>query len=256
MNWFKKVSYREEIEATEEQAGYDPSWGEHMGRVRYKPDTWNFGSRGLPSGTSAMPLPKKLYHATPDPDRILQEGFKTFINPDDQTFGGHGTYVSLTTLGNAKLYADAIKEISNVAFGKYKWSDALSLATKWGMEEKRAQALISTIERWSEDSFNLGKVHWDDKRKLLGFLAFSNGHGSKFPALVGTSENLVKKFIDKGITPDKVGVVEVTLKQPLKYHTGINMDDDKLKEYYTYNSYENEWRIFDPSIIVASRRIE
>lgn len=256
MNWLQKLAAwydKPEIEATEESVGYDPAWGEHMGRVKYKPDTWSFGSRGYPSGTAPMPIPTKLYHATIAPDKILQEGFKNFPDPKDQTFGGHGKYVSLTTLKDAEIYAEALRELSLMAHGYYDWSDVDQIAVKFGMPPEKVGWLKETIERWAVERPDLP---WSDRRKLFEFFSFAGTHGSKFPILAGTTDHLLKRMVEQNIQPKDIGIIEATIKQPLQWHSGVNIFSDvDMSPNYTYNSSENEWRIWDPSMVVAVRRI-
>jgi len=64
-------------------------------------------------------LPPKVYHATPHPHAILQHGFE--INPERQTFGGHGTYVSVTNKANALKYRDGLRWAIGAVNGQHSW---------------------------------------------------------------------------------------------------------------------------------------
>lgn len=242
MNWFKKISEfdNQPIKADPKSIGYKEEWGEHHGPVDYVPDTWNFGPRGFHQ--PPMPLPKKLYHVTPFPNEITKEGFKTFRKPQDQTFGGHGTYVSFTSLENAKTYQEGLKDIVKIARGIYHKSDIPSLAQKWDISEKATKSIISDIDRWSREG-----TAWDERRYIAEFLKHSNILGSKFPLFVTSMDRLVKRL--ENVDPNNVAILEVQT-SPQKWHTGIGMlEPNNMKGQYTFNEGENEWRLYDPSSI-------
>lgn len=249
MNWYKNIKTAffdktPEI-ANPEDVGYHPNWGEHHGPVSFVPDRWNYGQKGY--NEPPMPLPKKLYHVTPFPDKISAEGFKTFRDPKEQTFGGHGTYVSFTTLGNAYEYQKGLKDMVLIANGLYEWQDRYDLAKKWGLDEKKAQHISEDVERWSQEGviYNT-RPPWDDNRKLAEFLKTSTVYGSKFPLFFGSPAALLQRLAT--VDPKNVAILEVET-TPQNWHSGINADPDQMKGNYTYNKGETEWRIWDPAAI-------
>lgn len=42
-------------------------------------------------------IPEIAYHVSPEPYKIMSEGFRTAKELGKQSFGGHGSYVSVTT---------------------------------------------------------------------------------------------------------------------------------------------------------------
>ena len=109
MSWYKEAQEH----VPPEEVGYNTEWGEHHGPVSTKLDTWSYGTKGYNPFSPPMPLPKVLYHVTPFPEKIMEEGFKAFDDPDQQTFGGHGEYVSFRSLKNAETYQEAYSNAYN-----------------------------------------------------------------------------------------------------------------------------------------------
>lgn len=69
MQWLHKLAH-DNIEINPSTIGYDEQeWGPHHGNPSFKPDYWNYGPKGY--NQPPMPLPKKLYHATPFPEKII-----------------------------------------------------------------------------------------------------------------------------------------------------------------------------------------
>ena len=254
MNWWKQASWynKEPRVAPPEEVGYDPSWGEHHGPVSYIPDTWNYGGNGYDRSRRPMPLPKKLYHVTPNSPAIINEGFRNFPDSNDQTFGGHGQYVSLTTLNNARVYRNGLQDLWDLAYGNLTAEDIPSLGRKWGLTKKGTERLWAEVERESQIH---GYPH-DEQRKIADFMqkmthVYSEedhfkGH-PRFPMFFGTMRNLLSKLKDKD--QQNLGIIEAQ-PPPLQWHNGVNVgfgrDEEQMQDKYTYNGSENEWRIWNP----------
>jgi hypothetical protein len=232
---------RDPVQADPKAVGYKEDWGEHHGPVTYVPDTWNF-----PKGyhQPPMPLPKKVYHVTPFPNEILKEGFKAFrSNTGKQTFGGHGTYVSFTSLENAKFYQEGLKDMVRIANGMYSWQDAPSLAKKWGVSEEKVPGIVEDVDRWSRE----GTEPWEDRLKLAHFVKSLSLRGGKFPLFIGVGAELINRLSQ--VKPEDVAIMEAD-SSPQEWHTGLGMlAPEEMKGKYTYNEGENEWRVFSPDSI-------
>ena len=256
-NWLFRYSQMDEmVEADPEEVGYDPKWGEYHRKVKYKPDPWNYGPQGCSS--PPMPMPKKLYHATPYPDKILSEGFKTPKELGQQTFGGGEEFMSFTSLGNAKKYQEVIKDLVRIANGEF---DETSLedafryfAEKWGgTESDRLDGLINMVSYWQKDRKERGKQH-DTRRGLVDFFGYAHNHGIDVPYLFGGNEKIIQNL--ESMTPEQIGILEVETRPELNWHSGANTwPDTDMSQNYTYNRHENEWRVYDPTMIHPLRRV-
>lgn len=244
----KEAYGRDPIEADPKEHGYLDEWGDHHGPVKYVPDTWNYGDRGYPHGTAPIPLPKKLYHVTPYPMQIMEEGFKSFRDPSKQTFGGHGRYVSFTNLKNAKVYQQALQLLWQIAntenVGDVDEDFAVSLAYDWGINEESAKR----IYKLKKDEAELNG--YSNRRFLLEFLNFLSFSSSSdriegkpgFPLFMGTMDNLMKRL--KSIDYEDIAILEASVETPLEWHNGVNVwDDTDMSGKYTVNTNEEEWRI-------------
>lgn len=248
MNWYKTA----QEEVSPEEVGYDPEWGEHHGPVTMKRDTWNYGPRGYPSDQGPMPLPKKLYHVTPFADKIVEEGFKMFDDMSKQTFGGHGKYVSFTSLANAETYQDALRDFILMARIPAESKDY----------EDMLQKVKPFMEKWSVRSAWLGSVQrtYDDWREgdkrermekaLLSELGTMHIFSGKDFPLFLSSYQTAKRL--SSLDPRNVRIIEVET-QPSEWHSGVNIFDQSMKGRYTYNAHEKEWRIWDPDQVTTIR---
>lgn len=244
MNWYKTA--REKVVVPASEVGYnEETFGPHHGEVQTELDTWNY-PKGYRGDAPPMPLPKKLYHVTLAADKILQEGFKTFKDPAQQTFGGHGTYVSLTSLQNAQVYADGLKDFIYLANlptndAKMAWIRT-NFRIKWGIADGLYKMIEFRIENGATPDDALGEA--------MGVSHIWSKSTPRFPMFVN-GKFLLQKF--RGMSPNQVKIIEVET-QPLEWHPGANIFDDvDMSQKYTYNSNENEWRIWDPKLIKAVR---
>lgn len=250
-NWIQKISsfYTDKpILADPSSVGYKQEWGEHHGPVSYVPDTWNYGELGYYGNSGPMPLPKTLYHVTPFADEIIASGFKTFKDPKQQIFGGHGTYVSFTDFESAKKYQSALKEVVRVLNGKYPVSEnnfnsLKVLGQKWGMNDNQIASLIQYI------NFNYDKEKWSSIDAGLEFVRFMKSYGAKdFPIIFSKCDRLIGK------QEKDISILKVTT-TPQKWHSGININKDEMHDKYTYNRSENEWRIWNPKSVINIEKI-
>lgn len=256
MSWYGD---EKPVEISHEEVGYDPEWGEHHGLVKTKRDTWNYGQLGYDSYRPPMPLPKKLYHVTPFPEKVLAEGLKNSKDTGNETFGGHGTYISFTSLKNAKIYQDALQDYIRLANLEFEsWSDFENKLSpfiqKWeirpgwisvlkeryidyGLGRYQPELVESMLKRKPElaDNITLPKILGME----IGIASHYSGKG--FPIFI-SSKTTFPKF--KGFSPTNVKIIEVET-SPLPWHSGTNMDDEDKKMHYNYVKGENEWRIWD-----------
>lgn len=236
MNWYKES--QEKIPA--EQVGYSKDWGEHHGDVETKLDMFNFGPSGYPKSSPPMPLPKTLYHVTPFADKIQEEGFKMFKNPEEQTFGGHGEYVSFTSLENAKIYQEGLKDyirMTKIPLESNNIENMLNKLLPFMKKWKVKSAWLDAIKKDYNFDQDLAKSLYNN---LGSMFIFSEAGFPIFAHSGMTSPRLSK------LDPDDVKIIEVST-VPNTWHSGVNTFMDDMKDRYTYNAYENEWRIYNPN---------
>ena len=248
MNWYKISSEKEIIEP--EEVGYQEEWGEFHKPIEIERNYWGY-EKGYPTSSPPLPLPKKLYHVTLAADKIMQEGFKTFSDPEKQTFGGHGSYVSLTDYQNAKSYAEGLKDFIRAAnLPTNQLLDWLKnvFMPKWEIKESWNE----NIERFQQDKHRMREDQTFEQniREIAGeALSIAHIYSKNrpgFPMFLNGRE-LIKRF--QGLSPDQVKILEVET-QPLEWHSGTNIwDDVDMSNNYTTNIHENEWRIWNPQMI-------
>ena len=252
MNWYKTILASKEVEIPPEEVGYDPSWGEHHGPVKTERNMWSYGHPGYNTGSPPMPLPKILYHVSPNADKILQEGFKTFRSPSEQTFGGHGSYSSFTSLSNARLYRaslqDAIK-ISKLDTSKgvdYLKKELSCFMNKWKIRDSWFESLESELA--GDRKYNEGLSEEQILRKVL-FHIIGTAHiysDAGFPYFCDSSSTCQRL---SSMSPEQVKIVKVEV-MPNKWHSGTNIfDDTSMDGNYTFNKGENEWRIWNTKTV-------
>lgn len=246
MNWIHKVAKQDPIFADPAEMGYQDEWGEHHGPVEFVPDYWNYGPKGYNS--PPIPMPKKLYHATPYADIILEQGFKLPKDLGKQTFGGGDDFMSFTSLKNALSYQAVIRDLVTVANGDVDEMEPLEVVEYFGRKWKIKPQTINTF--WS----STGRQADDPRKAAVIFFGYiHNYEGAKHVPFIFGNSNVLDNFV--GMDPDDVGVLEVET-QPLKWHSGTNIwHDTDMREHYTYNLHENEWRVFDSSGIRPIRRV-
>lgn len=231
---------RQRMVAKPEDVGYDTSWGDHHGPVEYDADTWNYGSSGYPSDAPPMPMPKKLYHVSPQVDKILGEGLKTFKDPKQQTFGGHGDYISFTSLPNAKQYMEGLKDVVRAARGELTIED---FNRKWGIDPKKGESMLQNAQRWTEETKQYKPENLYPTRVMMEYLRQAHTF-SKFPLFLDLADQ-GPRFAQ--MTPEQIGIIEANVDQPMPYsHNYIGTD---MKGKYNYNKNETEWRVFSPELI-------
>jgi len=245
LNWFKKAQYEEE-EISPEEVQYDTKWGDHHGPVKMKRDFWNHGKPGYSDFHRPMPLPKKLYHVTPFPNEILKEGFLIQTDTKKQTFGGAHKAVSFTTLSNARLYQDALKDFIRVANGKINLNNLSYLVKKWDIRENWVNDTIKHVA--------IAETPEDKRKAIASQMAYLHIYSSRNFPMFAFASNTYKKF--ENFDENNVKIIEVET-SPLKWHHGANIwDDTNMKENYVYVKGENEWRIYGPESLKNIRIIE
>lgn len=253
MNWFKKA--QEDI--LPEEVEYDPEWGEHHGPVSMKRDYWNYGQPGYNSYSPPMPMPTVLYHVTPFADKISEEGFKTFTDPEKQTFGGHGEYISLTSLKNAKMYQEGLKDFirtANLPTDAKKIMNFLKeyFIPKWNISNGWLENIETQALRLAEKDadYQMNKKGIDEFLLEALFSDLGTAHiyskGDKRFPMILFSKNVANRF--RGMDPNNVKIIEAET-YPQKWHSGVNIFDKDMSDKYTYNKSENEWRVWNPTNI-------
>lgn len=253
MNWYK-IS-QENIPP--EEVGYETEWGESHGPVSMERDYWNYGQPGYDPYSPPMPLPKTLYHVTPFPEKVMKEGLKSFDDPEKQTFGGHGDYISFTSLKNAKMYQEGLKDfirIANLPEDEKIIMDFLTgyFIPKWSIKNAWLENILIQAERLAEkntdyqlENKSIDEFLW---RALAGDIGtahiFSKGNDI-FPMFL-FSGTTVRRF--RGMDPKDVKIIQVET-HPQEWHSGVNIFDKDMSNRYTYNKSENEWRIWNPKNI-------
>lgn len=241
--WLQKLAYEDRFISPEE-AGYKPEWGEHHGGNTIKLDTWNYGPKGYMY--PPMPLPKKLYHATPFPDRIMAEGFIVPKKLKMKTFGGSDDFSSFTSLENAKRYLFVIQDLIRLANGEFDHmgtEEALDfLIQRYHGDPEQTVWLKKMILSWENYDREQGK---ENKRKsILQFFGHAHNSGVDMPWIFGADLKHLEPL--KGLKPEDAGIVEVET-VPMQWHSGTNIwHDTDMSQNYTYNTHENEWRVFNP----------
>lgn len=274
MNWYKQTDRDPQL-ADPSEMGYKSEWGEHHGPVEYTPDSWNYGPRGYPDRSGPMPLPKKLYHVTPNPKEIMQEGFKSFKDMSQQTFGGHGEYVSFTSLENAKIYQESLKDFTRLANEEYGIWDLPRILNKWKVPKEKWDQLVSNA--WSnirdylknnkdtlndfrdidrtmheQGSFNKLEEFLDQHpewtapaiSRIFEVMSFPSEAG--FPLFMGTTKVLMERL--KGKLADDIAILEADI-PPLQWRSDVNIFDEDMSDKYTVNTGEQEWRVWNPQSI-------
>jgi len=191
---------------------------------------------------AAMPTPPPLvFHASPYARTILQQGFKTAKQVGYETLGGHGTYVSTTTLKDARKYARGLRLMIGVANGALSWPQFAKVVPRRAFQESLRNNMfgeyngagsppappdvpLSDRGNWVDPhtpealawftSVAFGQVDFnerpiskdqDNKRKwevLKGLWAFS-GQSVDVPLIVGGNRTQLKK-----LSMGQVGIVE------------------------------------------------
>lgn len=80
----------------------------------------------------ALDVPEYVYHVSPYANEILSSGFE--IKPARQTFGGHGTYISVTTLENARKYAADLRLVVGFINLELTWEELETELKKLGLD--------------------------------------------------------------------------------------------------------------------------
>ena len=246
-SWLHRIAKVDPVQADPEEMGYKPEWGEHHGPVTYTPDYWNYGPKGYYS--PPIPMPKKLYHATPYPDAILEQGFILPKDLENKTFGGGDEFMSFSSLENATRYKTVIQDLARVANGEVDNMQPIEViqyfGEKWQVESKAIDGLYRDM---------IGDREKSPRKAALFFFGYIHNYegGRDVPFIFGNSSVLDNL---REINPDDVGVIEVET-QPLQWHKGTNVfHDTDMSQSYTYNRHENEWRVYSPDAIRPVRRV-
>lgn len=190
-------------------------------------------------------IPKLAYHVSPEPYRILSEGFRTAKELGKQSFGGHGTYVSVTTYENAKEYLESIRMATRivnntVTFTEFKeWivkNCGARIFENLYSEAKRAASLDSKYYPKDENS---PEFQWAMFEKLAIY--------SDLDAKVCRVLYMGFPTALKGKHSEEIKIIEVRPSPQLCFRHEYNIiHDEEMEAFYTYNKHEAEWRIWDP----------
>lgn len=108
------------------------------------------------------PPPATLYHATPYASEILSGGFE--IKPERQTFGGHGDYVSLTTLDNVRDYATDLKIIVGFLNDEISWEELERILSARGL----ATALNASVHNAIFNELSNLRIKLSEEKQAKG----------------------------------------------------------------------------------------
>ena len=260
MNWYKQS--QENIPP--EEVEYDTEWGEHHGPVSTKRDYWNYGQKGYSEYSPPMPLPKVLYHVTPFSEKIMEEGFKSFDDPDKQTFGGHGEYVSFTSIKNAKIYQEGLKDFIKMANLPVNEESIMKFLTeyfmpKWNVKEawlenikQKALRLAERDSDYQMDKKGIDEFLWKELAGDMGTAHIYSKGDRRFPMFL-FSGRTINRF--REMNPDNVKIIQAEI-HPQEWHSGTNIFDKDMSKRYTYNKSENEWRIWNPDNVTSIKVID
>jgi len=195
-------------------------------------------------------IPRRVYHATPNPEMIMREGFKTAAELGVSGFGGTGDYISVTTLENARTYRDNLRMACRVINGEV----GLRELKVWMREQaKGSDAPFERSFETAKHSLVYGRPP-DPEMERLGldyppfntpeFLweVFEKGYtmdGPGYVLFIGKPTLLRKRCED-------IKIVEAEPSPRLRFRHHYNIfRDTPMSGRYTYNRYETQWRIWD-----------
>lgn len=193
-------------------------------------------------------LPDRLYHATANSEKIMQSGFKTAKELGHSGFGGHGTYISFTTLENARKYRDNMRLATEIVNGMITFDELVKKVEKIG--GSRAKEFVL----WKGDKMRKSGEDLNDPKIM--FEVFSGvffADPKNFVLFVGFPSSLVGK------SPDDVKIVEARPVRKLRIavpHAISWMSDEELKDRYMYHDLETEWRVYDSKAVEPIRIVE
>jgi hypothetical protein len=235
--------------------------------------------------------PEKVYHASPYAREILEQGLA--INPEKQTLGGHGTYVSTTNLEEALEYARDLKIVVGFINDEFGWDQLEAQLNNVGIAVGVGMAIANyaTNELFRVKDYESilpadlkGKHPYSKEMQEFFKTAYFNGvdfegnpitpeqevkrrwetlhagnylqgeNSRRFVLLVGSDPP--EHLIGKSM--NDVGVVEL-VHAPVATDTPASYErytEDQTKGKYTYNEAENEWRFYDTSDLWPVRIIE
>jgi len=235
--------------------------------------------------------PEKIYHASPYAKEILEQGF--IINPERQTLGGHGTYVSTTNLDEALEYARDLKLVIGFLNDEFGWEDLEAQLNTIGINSGLGMAIAdyATNELFRTDNYKeILPEELKDKHpyseEMQEFFKAAYFNGADFTGNpIGPEQEIKRRWEalhsghiyfkgDRdfvllfgsdppehllGRSSNDVGVVElvhapVATDTPTGYQSYLEEEEKKGK--YTYNESENEWRFYDTSDLWPVRIIE
>jgi hypothetical protein len=227
--------------------------------------------------------PEFVYHATPYVDEILSGGFE--IDPERQMLGGHGTYISTTTLENATTYAKALVVPVSIMNGDLDWVGLRDTIESWGFGDEFMQSFQSVFnDRFLFFGKKPREVMLDAHENYGGVslewfwhLADSGIDFDGQPFDARTNKELmwrVFKYINRdwgdavplflGPPPwhlenrntNDIGVLEVAIAPVEAYseHGYVGVPTEP-KGKFTYNPSEYEWRFYDPTDLLPVRRV-
>jgi len=230
-----------------------------------------------------LEIPYYLYHVTPNADKIFREGFKTAEILGVSGFGGHGTYVSLTTLDNARIYKInmmmmtavvngyatplELKEFIITYGGRSAWYGCLPTAfdnDRYRFEKEHPNVRI----RYPTDAYSIEQLFFDeldyDGSKVSKDITIERMYStlkSAWPFAEKDKQGyLVLWFgypsILKGKIPNDIKIIEVHVEGDLKFHSEVNFPWHDPHGWFTYNPAEDEWRIFDLDKIIPLDIVE
>jgi len=193
-------------------------------------------------------IPEIAYHVSPEPYKILSEGFRTGKELGKQSFGGHGSYISVTTYENAKEYQESIRIATRILNNTITFAELKDWIVRT-CGARVFEMLYSEAKRNIPKSENSSEFQWEMFHKLA---IYSDLDAKTCRVLyMGKPTALIGK------TPQDIKIVEVKPSPELRFRHEYNIfHDESMAPYYTYNKHEAEWRIWDPAKAIPMRVLE
>lgn len=188
-------------------------------------------------------IPETAYHVTPEPYKIISEGFRTSKELGKQSFGGHGKYISVTTYDNALDYLESLRIVTRIMNGEISFSELKKWIIANCGENMFNQIYHSEKIRRKYDNKSLDEddpdFQWDVFEKV--FIYTHDGSPVCKVLYMGKPTSLIGK------KPEDIRIVEVKPSPELRFRHEYNIfSEEDMSPYYTHNTHETEWRIWDP----------
>jgi len=191
-------------------------------------------------------IPSQVYHVTPNPEEIMQVGFRTAAELGVAGFGGTGDYISVTTLENAETYQENMRAACRVLNGMMSLREVKEwMVRQAGGREEPFNKAFATAKGYhpslpeegglDDPAFNTPEFLWE---------VFSHGFimdGPGFVLFMGRPTLVHKRC-------ENIKIIEAQPSPRLRFRHLYNIfEKTVMRGRYTYNKLEKEWRVYDSS---------